>query len=70
MGIPEFIKKRFIKIDKELIIIFLLVAITAIIYFFVFNQRAFLNFFFLPVLLGRISSERDMPFYRRLPQYC
>jgi putative nucleotidyltransferase with HDIG domain len=52
MGIPTFIEKRFIKIDKELIIIFLLVAITAIIYFFVLNQRAFLNFFFLPVLLG------------------
>ena len=52
MGIQTLIKKRFIKIDKELIIILLLVAITAIIYFFVLNQRAFLNFFFLPVLLG------------------
>ena len=48
----NFIKKHYLKIDKELIIILLLVAITAVIYFFVFNQRAFLNFFFLPVLLG------------------
>jgi len=39
-------------IDKELIIVFLLVIITAIIFFFVSNQRAFLNFFYLPVLLG------------------
>lgn len=39
-------------IDKELIIVFLLVVITAIIFFFVSNQRAFLNFFYLPVLLG------------------
>jgi putative nucleotidyltransferase with HDIG domain len=37
---------------KELVVIFLLVAITAIIFFFVSNQRAFLNFFYLPVLLG------------------
>lgn len=30
----------------------LLVAITAFIYFFVTNQRTFLNFFYIPVLLG------------------
>jgi putative nucleotidyltransferase with HDIG domain len=41
-----------LKVDKELIIISLLVAITAIIFFFVSNQRAFLNLFYLPVLLG------------------
>jgi len=46
------IKDSFRAIDKELIIIFLLVVITAFIFFFVFNQRAFLNFFYLPVLLG------------------
>ena len=45
------IKKQFV-IDKELIIIFLLVVIAGFIYFFVANQRAFLNFFYLPVLLG------------------
>ncbi len=39
-------------VDKELIIILLLVSITAVIFFFVYNQRAFLNFFYLPVLLG------------------
>jgi HD-GYP domain-containing protein (c-di-GMP phosphodiesterase class II) len=42
----------FLKVDKELVIIFLLVSITAIIFFFVSNQRAFLNFFYLPALLG------------------
>lgn len=42
----------FFRFDKELVIIFLLVAITSIIFFFVSNQRAFLNFFYLPVLLG------------------
>jgi len=46
------VKDSFRAIDKELIIIFLLVVITAFIFFFVSNQRAFLNFFYLPVLLG------------------
>ncbi|MDD4356567.1 MAG: HD domain-containing protein [Smithellaceae bacterium] len=45
------IKSRF-NFDKELIIILLLVAIVLFIYFFVINQRAFLNVFYLPVLLG------------------
>lgn len=44
--------KFFKKIDKDLIITFLLVAIAGIIFFFISNQRAFLNFFYLPVLLG------------------
>ena len=39
-------------IDKELIIILLLVAIAFFIFFFIVNQRAFLNVFYLPVLLG------------------
>jgi putative nucleotidyltransferase with HDIG domain len=42
----------FLKIDKELIIVFLLVAITGFIFFFISNQRAFLNFFYLPVVVG------------------
>ncbi len=44
--------KKHLKVDKELIIIFLSVAIAGMIYFLVANQRAFLNFFYLPVLLG------------------
>jgi putative nucleotidyltransferase with HDIG domain len=43
------------KVDKELTIVFLLVSITGIIFFFVANQRAFLNFFYLPVLYGAYS---------------
>ncbi len=39
-------------INKDLIITLLLVVIAGIIFFFVSNQRAFLNFFYLPVLLG------------------
>ena len=49
------IKKQianYFRIDKELIIIFLLVAIAGFIFFFVSNQRAFLNFFYFPVLIG------------------
>ena len=42
----------YFKVDKELIIIFLLVAIAGFIFYFVYNQRAFLNFFYLPVLVG------------------
>lgn len=42
----------FFRVDKELIIIFLLVAIAGFIFFFVSNQRAFLNFFYFPVLIG------------------
>ena len=45
------IKKQFV-VDKELVIIFLLVVVASFIYFLVANQRAFLNFFYLPVLLG------------------
>jgi len=45
-------KSSCLSVDKELVIVFLLVVITAIIFFFVSNQRAFLNFFYLPVLLG------------------
>jgi len=39
-------------IDEELIIILLLVALACFIFFFIINQRAFLNVFYLPVLLG------------------
>ena len=42
----------YLKVDKELIIIFLMVAITGFIFFFISNQRAFLNFFYLPVIVG------------------
>lgn len=45
------LKSRF-DVDKELVIILLLVAIVLFIYFFIINQRAFLNVFYLPVLLG------------------
>ncbi len=44
--------KNHFNVDKELVIILLLVAIAAFIYFFVINQRAFLNIFYIPVLLG------------------
>jgi putative nucleotidyltransferase with HDIG domain len=50
--LKELKSNKFVKIDKELIIVALLVAITGFIYLFVVNQRAFLNFFYLPVLLG------------------
>jgi len=43
---------NFQKINKDLIITFLLVAIAGMIFFFVSNQRAFLNFFYIPVLFG------------------
>ena len=43
------------KVDKELVIVFLLVAITGIVFFFVSNQRAFLNFFYIPVLVSAYS---------------
>ena len=43
---------KYFKIDKELIIVFFLVSVTGIVFFFVSNQWAFLNFFYLPVLIG------------------
>jgi len=46
------LKRVLAGIDKELIIVFLLVSITAIIYYFVMEQRAFLNFFYIPVALS------------------
>jgi len=42
----------YLKVDKELIIVFLLVAITGFIFYFVSNQHTFLNFFYLPVVAG------------------
>lgn len=51
MKISESIKKQ-LKVDKELVIVFLLVAITGFIFYFVTNQRGFLSFFFLPIILG------------------
>lgn len=42
----------YFKVDKELIIVFLLVAIAGFIFFFVSNQRAFLTMFYIPVLIG------------------
>jgi len=44
--------KNKINIDKELVNILLFVALACFIYFFIINQRAFLNIFYLPVLLG------------------
>lgn len=44
--------RRYFNIDKDLVIILLLVALACFIYFFIVNQRAFLNIFYLPVLLG------------------
>jgi putative nucleotidyltransferase with HDIG domain len=46
---------NYFRIDKELIIIFLLVSIAGFVFFFVSNQRAFLNFFYFPVLVGAYS---------------
>ena len=43
---------NYFNIDRELAIVFLLVAITGTVFFFVSNQRAFLNFFYLPVLIS------------------
>ena len=51
IGMKESISAYF-KVDKELIIVFLMVAITGFIFFFISNQRAFLNFFYLPVIIG------------------
>lgn len=45
------IKSNF-NIDKELVNILLLISIACFIYFFIINQRAFLNVFYLPVLIG------------------
>jgi putative nucleotidyltransferase with HDIG domain len=44
--------KKHLSVDKELVIVFLMVAITGMAYLLINNQRVFLNFFYLPVLLG------------------
>jgi hypothetical protein len=53
-GIMQVGKKiaDYFKVDKELIIVFLLVAIAGFIFFFVSNQRSFLTMFYIPVLIG------------------
>lgn len=40
------------KFDRELAIVLFLVAVAGFVFFFVSHQRAFLNFFYLPVLIG------------------
>ena len=45
----------YFKVDKELLIVFLLVAISGFIFFFIVNQRAFLN-----LLLEHFFLEKDM----------
>jgi HD-GYP domain-containing protein (c-di-GMP phosphodiesterase class II) len=44
--------KPYFRVDKELSVVFLLISITGFVFFFVSNQRAFLNFFYLPVLIS------------------
>src|SRR3990172_1926950 len=44
--------RGYFRADKELVIVLLLVVITGLVHFFVDYQRVFLNFFYLPVLLG------------------
>jgi uncharacterized membrane protein len=44
--------RNYFRADKELSVIFLMVAITGFLFFFVSNQRAFLNFFYIPVLFS------------------
>jgi HD-GYP domain-containing protein (c-di-GMP phosphodiesterase class II) len=43
---------KYFRVDKELIVVLFLVSVAGIIFFFVSNQNAFLNFFYLPVLGG------------------
>jgi len=40
------------RINRGLLVLFGIVAVTGVIHFFVINQRAFLNFYYLPVVFG------------------
>jgi putative nucleotidyltransferase with HDIG domain len=40
------------KVSRGLLVLFGIVAVTGVIQFFVINQRAFLNFYYLPVVFG------------------
>ncbi len=44
--------RKHLSVDRELIIVFLLVIVTGLTYHMANNQRALLNFFYIPVLLG------------------
>lgn len=55
MEMPMSIKeglKRSLRVDKDLIIIFLMVALTGMAYSLISNQRVVLNFFYIPVIFG------------------
>ena len=43
---------RPLRVSRGLVVLLTIVAVTGIINFFVVNQRAFLNFYYLPVVLG------------------
>lgn len=46
------------KVSRGLLVLFGIVAVTGVIQFFVINQRAFLNFYYLPVVFGAYTMGR------------
>lgn len=51
MSMMDSLRKN-LRVDKDLIIVFLLVAIAGMAYSLISNQRVVLNFFYIPVLFG------------------
>src|SRR5580765_1182308 len=44
--------RRHLAVNRGLLVLFSIVVVTGVINFFVVNQRAFLNFYYLPVVVG------------------
>jgi putative nucleotidyltransferase with HDIG domain len=54
---------RRIRVHRGLMVLLAIVAVTGVINFFVVNQRAFLNFYYLPVVFGAYTLGLRRGFY-------
>lgn len=54
------------RVNRELLVLLAIVGITGIIHYFVINQRAFLNFYYLPVVIGAYTMGLKRGVYSAL----
>ncbi|MBI4483528.1 MAG: HD-GYP domain-containing protein [Acidobacteria bacterium] len=62
--------EKLLKNNQELLLVLMMVLIAGMIHFFVINQRAFLNFYYLPVILGAFLFGRRHGTYSAFLSIC
>jgi HD-GYP domain-containing protein (c-di-GMP phosphodiesterase class II) len=58
--------RKLLSVNRGLLVLLGIVGVTGVINFFVFNQRAFLNFYYLPVVFGAYLLGRRKGVYAAL----